>query len=262
MTRIRVFCSVSSVLICGKISYTLLRILFVVLTIPLASITLQTSGQSTVGSTDVDHKTRQQIEQTAQSFVEAYRKRKDFKDCFEKFFVIDAVDRMKLSGFFKSMDLDPALIQNATTDELAHAYVAMMNYHFASLAYEFNYPKAPVPRELTNHKKDYRYLLSVIGDSNSPAAVVTKDDLARFTREFEYAAQVYRRLLPRGAFTSSSYKRRIAQTENDGRLDKLDGLPDFGIPRGTPVFAFTRDMFNFYFVNVQGHYRVVTLGFD
>jgi hypothetical protein len=53
----------------------LLRILFVVLTIPVGSITLQTSGQSNVGSPDVDRKTRQQLEQTAQRFVEAYRKR-------------------------------------------------------------------------------------------------------------------------------------------------------------------------------------------
>jgi hypothetical protein len=158
--------------------------------------------------------------------------------------------------------MDPALIQNATTDELAHAYVAIMNYHFASLAYEFNYPKAPVPRELTSHKKNYRYLLSVIGDSKLTAAVVTKEDLARFTGEFEYAAEVYRRLLPRDAFNSSKYKRRIAQIGAAGRLDKLNGLPEFGVPKSTPVFAFTKDMFNFYFVNVQGHYRVVTLGLD
>src|ERR1043166_2315337 len=121
-----------------------LRILFVVLTIPMCYPTLHTSGQSTTGSADVDRKTRQQLEQAAQSFVEAYRKRRDFKDCFQAFFVTDAVERMKLSGFFKSMALEPALIQEATTDELARAYVAVMNYHFASLAYEFNYPKAPV----------------------------------------------------------------------------------------------------------------------
>ncbi|HEX3249909.1 MAG TPA: hypothetical protein VHS05_10815 [Pyrinomonadaceae bacterium] len=237
-------------------------IFLVVSPIPLSSTMLQTSGQSTVGSTNVDHKTRQQLEQTAQRFVKAYRKRRDFKDCFEAFFVRDAVDRMKLSGFFKAMDLDPALIQHATTEELAHAYVAIMNYHFASLAYEFNYPKAPVPRELTSHKKNYRYLLSVIDDSGLTVAVVTKEDLARFTREFEYAADVYRRLLPRDAFNSRPYKSRIAQIGDAGRLDKLDGLPDFGIPEGTPVFAYTKDMFNFYFVNVQGHYRVVTLGLD
>jgi hypothetical protein len=72
----------------------------------------------------LDRKTRQQLEQRAQSFVEAYRKRRDFKDCFQAFFARDAVERMKLARFFKSMDMDPALIQNATTDELAHAYVA------------------------------------------------------------------------------------------------------------------------------------------
>ncbi len=88
----------------------LLRILFVILTIPA----LHTSGQST----DVDRKTRQQLEQTAQSFVKAYRTRRDFKDCFQAFFVRDAVERMKLAGFFKSMDIDPALIQDATTDEM------------------------------------------------------------------------------------------------------------------------------------------------
>lgn len=240
----------------------LLRVLFVVLTISLGSTTLQTSGQSTVGSASVDRKTRQQLEQTAQSFVEAYRKRRNFKDCFERFFVRDAVDRMKLSGFFKSMDMDPALTQNATTGELAHAYVAMMNYHFASLAYEFNYPGAPVPAELTSHKENYRYLLTVIGDSKLTTAVVTKEDLARFTREFEFAADVYSRLLPRDAFNSAPYKRRIAEIGDAGKFDKLDGLPDFGVPRGTPVFAFTKDTFNFYFVNVQGHYRVVTLGLD
>ena len=240
----------------------LLRILFVVLTIPVGYPTPHTSGQSTVGSADVDRKTREQLEQTAQSFVKAYRKRRDFKDCFQAFFVRDAVERMKLAGFFKSMDLEPDLIQNATTDELARAYVAVMNYHFASLAYEFNYPKAPVPRELTSHKEDYRYLLTVIGESKLPTAVVTKEDLARFTREFEYAAEVYRRLLPRDAFNSAPYKRRIAEIGDAGKLDKLDGLPDFGVPKGTPVFAFTKDMFNFYFVNVQGHYRVVTLGLD
>lgn len=239
----------------------LLRILFVVLTISLGSTTLHTSGQSTGGSPTVDPKTRQQLERTAESFVAAYRKRRDFRDCFEAFFVRDAVDRMKLSGFFKSMDLDAALIQNATTDELAHAYVAIMNYHFASLAYEFNHPEAPVPQELTSHKKDYRYLLSVIGNSELATAVVTKQDLVRFTREFEYAAEVYRRLLPRDAFNSPSYKKRIAEI-GAGSLDKLNGLPHFGVPEGTPVFALTRDMFNFYFVNVQGHYRVVTLGFD
>jgi hypothetical protein len=240
----------------------LLRILFLVLTIPVGCPTLNTSGQSTVDSARVDSKTRQQLEQTARSFVEAYRKRRDFSDCFEAFFVTDAVDRMKLSGFFKSMEIDPALIQNATTDELAHAYVAIMNYHFASLAYEFNYSKAPVPRELTSHKEDYRYLLTVIGESKIPTAVVTKEDLARFTREFEYAAEVYRQSLPRDAFNSASYKMRIAEIAAGGRLDKLNGLPNFGIPEGTPVFALTRDMFNFYFVNVQGHYRVLTLGLD
>lgn len=240
----------------------LLRILFVVLSISLSSTALQTSGQSTFGSANVDHKTRQQLEQTAQSFVEAYRKRREFRVCFKAFFVRDAVHRMKLSGFFKNMELDPALIQDATTDELARAYVAIMNYHFASLAYEFNYPEAPVPRELTSHKEDYRYLLPVIGESKVATAVVTKDDLARFTREFEYAAEVYRRLLPRGAFNSASYKRRLAEIGDAGKLDKLDGLPGSGIPRGTPVFALTRDMFNFYLVNVHGHYRVITLGFD
>jgi len=240
----------------------LLRILFVFLTIPVGYPTLHTSGQSTVGSADVDRKTRQQLEQTAQSFVEAYRKRRDFRDCFEAFFVRDAVDRMKLSGFFKSMDMDPALIQNATTDELAHAYVAIMNYHFASLAYEFNYPKAPVPRELTSHKEDYRYLLTVIGESKLTTAVVTKEDLARFTREFEYAAEVYRRLLPRNAFNSAPYKRRIAEIGAAGRLDKLNGLPDFGVPEGTAVFALSKDMFDFYFINDHGHYRLVTLGLD
>ena len=240
----------------------LLRILFVVLTIPVGYPTLHTSGQSTVGSADVDRKTRQQLEQTAQSFVEAYRKRRDFRDCFEAFFVRDAVDRMKLSGFFKSMDMDPTLIQNATTDELAHAYVAIMNYHFASLANEFNYPKAPVPRELTSHKEDYRYLVSVIGDSQATTAVVTKQDLARFTGEFEYAAEVYRRLLPRDAFKSANYKRRIAENRTADRLDKLNGLPDFGVPEGTAVFALSKDMFDFYFINDHGHYRVVTLGLD
>src|SRR5690349_15777608 len=240
----------------------LLRILFVVLTISMGYPTLHTSGQSTVGSADVDRKTRQQLEQTAQSFVEAYRKRRDFRYCVEAFFVRDAVDRMKLSGFFKSMDMDPALIKNATTVELAHAYVAIMNYHFASLAYEFNYSKAPVPRELTSHKEDYRYLLTVIGESKHTTAVVTKEDLARFTREFEYAAEVYRRLLPRDAFNSAPYKRRIAEIGDAGRLDKLNGLPDFGVPKGTPVFAFTKDMFNFYFINDHGHSRVVTLGLD
>ena len=237
----------------------LLRILFVVLTISLGSITLHAYGQSTA---NVDRETRQQLERTAQSFIAAYRKRRDFRDCFEAFFVGDAVERMKRSGFFKSMDLDPALIQDSTTDELARAYVALMNFHFASLAYEFNYPEAPVPRELTSHKEDYRYLSSVIGDSQATTAVVTKQDLAKFTGEFEYAAGVYRRLLPRGAFKSSNYKRRIAKNRNAGRLDRLNGLPDFGIPKGTPVFALTNDMFDFYFVNVQGHYRVVTLGLD
>jgi hypothetical protein len=233
----------------------LLRILFVVLTIAA----LHTSGQSTA---DVDRKTRQQLEQTARSFVETYRKRRDFKDCFQAFFVRDAVERMKLAGFFKSMDMDPALIQDATTDELARAYIAVMNYHFASLAYEFNYPKAPVPQELTSHKKDYRYLLSVIGDSQAPTAVVTKPDLARFTREFEYAAEVYRRMLPRDAFKSSNYRRRIAENTTADKLDKLKGLPDYGIPEGTAVFALSRDMFDFYLVNDHGHYRVVTLGLN
>lgn len=240
----------------------LLRILFVALTISLGSTTLHASGQSTDDSAKVDRRTRQKLEQTAQSFVAAYRKRRDFRDCFETFFVRDAVERMKRSGFFKSMDLDPALIQNATTDKLARAYVAVMNFHFASLAYEFNYPEAPVPRELTSHKEDYRYLLNVVSASGATTAVVTKQDLARFTREFAYAAEVYRRLLPRDAFKSSNYKRRIAENRTVGTLDKLDGLPDFGVPEGTPVFALTKDMFNFYFVNVQGHYRVVTLGLD
>ena len=240
----------------------LLRILFVVLTISLRSTTLQTSGQSIVGSADMDPKTRQQLEQTARSFVEAYRKRRDFRDCFEAFFVRDAVDRMKLSGFFKSMDIDPALIQNATTDDLAHAYVATMNYHFASLAYEFNYPKAPVPQELTSHKENYRYLSSIIDNSQVPTAVVTKQDLARFTGEFDYGARVYRRLLPRNAFNSASYKRRIAEIGAAGRLDKLNGLPDFGVPEGAAVFALSKDMFDFYFINDHGHYRVVTLGLD
>lgn len=240
----------------------LLRILLVVLTILVGSVTLQTNGQSTVGSVKVDRKTRKQLEQTAQRFVEAYRKRKEFKDCFQIFFVRDAVERMKLAGFFRSMDLDPDLIQSATKDELAHAYVAIMNYRFASLAYEFNYPKAPVPQELTSHKEDYRYLLNVIGDSQAPTAVVTKQDLARFTREFEYAADVYRRLLPRNAFTSSNYKRRIAENSTAGGLDKLNGLPDFGVPEGAAVFTLSRDMFDFYFINERGHYRVVTLGLD
>ena len=240
----------------------LLRIVFVVLTIPVCYPTFHTSGQSTVNSADVDRKTRKQLEQTAQRFVEAYRKSRDFKDCFQAFFVRDAIDRMKLSGFFKSMDMDPALMQNATTDELAHAYVAIMNYHFASLAYEFNYPKAPVPRELISHKEDYRYLLTVIGVSKLTTAVVTKEDLARFTREFEYAAEVYRRLLPRDAFNSAPYKRRIAEIGAAGRLDKLNGLPEFGVPEGTAVFALSKDMFDFYFINDHGHYRVVTLGLD
>ena len=240
----------------------LLRILFVVLTIPVGYPMLHTSGQSTVGSADVDRKTGQQLEQTAQSFVEAYRKRRDFKDCFEAFFVRDAVERMKLARFFKSMDMDPGLIQDATTHELARAYVAVMNYHFASLAYEFNYPKAPVPQQLTSHKVDYRYLSRVIGDSQATTPVVTKQDLARFTSEFEYAAKVYRRLLPRDAFESSNYKRRIAENRNAGRLDKLNGLPDFGVPEGTAVFALSKDMFDFYFINDHGHYRVVTLGLD
>jgi hypothetical protein len=240
----------------------LLRILFVVLTIPMGSTTLHTPGQSTIGSANVDRKTRQQLEQTAQNFVEAYRKRKDFKDCFQVFFVRDAVERMKRAGFFKSMDLDPALIQSATNDELAHAYVAMMNYHFASLAYEFNYPNAPVPHELTSHKTDYRYLSSVIDNSQAPPAVVTKQDLARFTREFEHGARVYRRLLPRDAFKSVNYKRRIAENTTADSLDKLDGLSDFGVPEGTAVFALSKDMFDFYFINDHGHYRVVTLGLE
>jgi hypothetical protein len=240
----------------------LLRILFVVLTIAVGYPTLHTSCQLTVGSTDVDRKTRQQLEQTAQSFVETYRKRKDFKDCFQAFFVRDAVERMKLAQFFQSMDLDPALIQDATRDELARAYVAVMNYHFASLAYEFNYPKAPVPQKLTSHKKDYRYLSSVIGDSQAGTAVITKQDLARFTDEFEYAAEVYRRLLPGDAFKSSNYKRRIAENTTADRLDKLNGLPNFGIPEGTFVFALSRDMFDFYFINDRGRYRVLTLGLE
>ena len=240
----------------------LLRILFVVLTIPMCYPTLHTLGQSTVGSADVDRKTRQQLNQTAQSFVEAYRKRRDFKDCFQAFFVRDAVERMKLARFFKSMDMDPALIQDATTDELARAYVAVMNYHFASLAYEFNYPKAPVPQELTSHKGEYRYLSSVIGDSQVTTVIATKQDLARFTAEFEHVADVYRRLLPRNAFNSTAYKRRIAQSGDADRLDKLNGLPNFGVPEGTAVFALTHDMFNFYFVKDHGHYRVVTLGLD
>ncbi|HEX6047297.1 MAG TPA: hypothetical protein VFZ22_22600, partial [Pyrinomonadaceae bacterium] len=237
----------------------LLRILFVVLTIPMCYPTLHTSGQSTIGSAEVDRKTRQQIEQTARSFVEAYRKRRDFKDCFQAFFVTDAVERMKLAGFFQSMEMEPALIQDATTDELARAYVAVMNYHFASLAYEFNFPKAPVPRELASHKEDYRYLLTVIGESKLTTAVVTKEDLARFTREFEYAAEVYRRLLPRNVFKSSNYRRRIAENMDADKLDKLNGLPNFGVPEGTAVFALSKDMFDFYFINDDGHYRVVTL---
>lgn len=35
---------------------------------------------ATVSSADVDRRTPQQLEQTAQSFVEAYRKRRDFAD--------------------------------------------------------------------------------------------------------------------------------------------------------------------------------------
>lgn len=158
--------------------------------------------------------------------------------------------------------MDLALIEGATTDELARAYVAIMNYHFASLAYEFNYPKAPAPKELTSQKEDYRYLLSVIGASQETTEVVTKQDLARFTGEFEHAAEVYRRLLPGDVFKSSLYKKRIAENTIGGRLDKLDGLPSFGVPEGTPVFALSRDMFDFYFINDHGHYRVVTLGLD
>ena len=240
----------------------LLRILFVVLTIPVGYPTLHTSGQSPVGSAGVDRKTRQQLEHTAQSFVAAYRKRRNFKDCFQAFFVRDAVERMKRARFFRSMDLDQALIEDATTDELARAYVAVMNYHFASLAYEFNYPKAPVPKELTSHKKDYRYLLSVIDDSQTPTAVVTKQDLARFTSEFEHGAEVYRRLLPGDAFKSSNYKRRIVENGTTDRLDKLNGLPDFGVSESTPVFALSEDMFDFYFINDHGHYRVLTLGLE
>jgi hypothetical protein len=160
------------------------------------------------------------------------------------------------------MDLDPTLIQDAATDELARAYVALMNYHFASLAYEFNYPKASVPKELTSHKEDYRYLVNVIDDSQGTTAVVTKQDLARFTGEFEHGARVYRRLLPRDAFKSVNYKRRIAENTTADSLDKLDGLPDFGVPEGTAVFALSKDMFDFYFIKDHGHYRVVTLGLD
>jgi hypothetical protein len=137
-----------------------------------------------------------------------------------------------------------------------------MNYRFASLAYEFNYPKAPVPQELTSRKENFRYLVSVINNSQAPTAVVTKQDLARFTGEFEYGAEVYRRLLPRDAFNSSAYKRRIAENSTADRLDQLNGLPDFGVPKGTAIFALSRDMFDFYFINDQGHYRVVTLGLD
>jgi hypothetical protein len=102
----------------------------------------------------------------------------------------------------------------------------------------------------------------VIGNSQAATAVVTKQDLARFTGEFEYAAEVYRRLLPGDAFKSSNYKTRVAENTSAGTLDKLNGLPAFGIPEGTAVFALSKDMFDFYFINDHGHYRVVTLGFD
>lgn len=202
------------------------------------------------------------LEQTSQGFIELYRKRLDFKECFDKYFIRDAVARMRHSGFFKSMNIDQSVIDASSDRELAAAYAAMMKYRFASLVYAYNYPHKPVPAELAGRAGDLRYLRSIINESNEQARVTTKQDLIEFTREFNEGASIDTRSLPPDPFNTNQYKRQTAMVNADMGVGQLDGLPNFDVPAGRPVFVLSRDLFNFYFVKEDGKYRVVTLGFE
>lgn len=211
-------------------------------------------------STNVGKEISVELENNATRFIRAYRKHLDLQNCLDQFDA-EAFERMRKGKFFQSFEFSEKLISTSKTRELRNAYFAVMNYHFVSLAYEFNDPINQTPKELTNRKSEFRYVSNLLDNGNMPKTVRTKKDLARFISEFEKAAAIYKKSLPSEPFDTKEYLRHM-QKEEDKRIYQLDGESSLGVPKGTPVYTLTRDMFNFYFIGKPGHYRVLTLGLE
>src|SRR5215475_8185594 len=76
------------------------------------------------------------VEEAADRFIKRFRETLDFGAVFDEMFVVDAIQRLRKTGFFESMNISQQLIESLDNAMLKRTYKAFMNYYYLKAAYD------------------------------------------------------------------------------------------------------------------------------
>lgn len=202
------------------------------------------------------------VQEAADRFIKRFRQTLDFGTVFDEMFVQDAIRRLRTGQFFSSINLTPQLIESLDDQELERVYKAFMNSYYLRAVYDLGVGKNNTPPpdvEAVVKASKFANLLS--NEGSGDAMIATRQEFEDFVREMTNIAGLYKAHLTPKVFASAAYKTRVrALYKSGGQVAITDGLEDFGVAKGTKVYQLDKDLFQFFFIEENGQFKVLNLG--
>lgn len=215
---------------------------------------------------------RERVEAAADYFVKRFSETLNFGIVFAETSVPDAIQRLKLAGFFKGININQKLVEQLDDSSLKRSYFAYMSFYYLKAVYDLSIrcPKTndsqtdsctPLDVIKIISASRYQNLLSNEGSGEGPE-VTTSKELEDYIADLNKIASLYRKHLPDKAFDSSIYKANVKRL-NDYKSSPYRvecGLPEFGVDENVKVYVVEKDIFIFFFIEQNGEMKVLTLG--
>lgn len=198
------------------------------------------------------------VQRAADRFIKRFRQTLDFGTVFDEMFVQDAMRPLRKAEFFQSMNLAPQLIDSLEDPELERFYKAILNYFYLRAVYDLAVGKDDKPPPNVDEAAKVSKFRNVFSDKGSGDAIIaTRQEFDDFIKELANIAALYKRHLTPKVFASTAYKSSVEPGDNQVQI--TDFLEGFGVAKGTKVYHLDKDIFQFYFMEEKGQFKVVYL---
>jgi len=211
------------------------------------------------------------IDQTADEFIQEFQSTLDFGKAFEKFSAGKSILILKKAGFFKGLNIAPALVDKLDNRTLSRVYVTEMNLY--SLVTIYDLARYGEGRDSYNDGDlSDKPQVAALQESNklnplvsgSGAPIISRAELERNLDELNKVLVLYRKALSPDIFSSTSYTDRLERFVNFRKIKPMVSSlkSGFGFPKTTKIYTFQKGIFNFQFIKRNEQFKIFIILID
>jgi hypothetical protein len=210
-------------------------------------------------------------EQAADHFIKRWHETLDLNVLFDELYVSTPKQRLRNTRMFYGVykflagSAGPAVDKDIDDELMRQGFFAFWNMSYLGDEYRLAYQNS--------EDADLKEPPGITEKSGAPAALKLSDkrivrrQVEQFITGANRASAVYRKYLTAPVFNNPRYERNVEREESsrdkyEKRFRILHGSSEFGVPDEVDVLYLRRGVFEFYFIEENGKFKVLTLGFE